>query len=112
MMSTLVSAGMGVVTLTSTCAALGTAPVRVVIWKLLVELDALVDRACCCGAGIALTSHEVPVCGVLGFGGMKTWDVGSGSRVRSTCSGFADVACAGVVGVSSRANHASRSWTC
>ena len=72
MMSTLVSAGMGVVTVTSTCAALGTAPVRVVILKLLLELDALVDRACCCGAGIALEGSGVPVCGVLGFGGMKT----------------------------------------
>ena len=112
MMSTLVSAGMFVVTVTSTCAALGTAPVRVVIWKLLLELDALVDRACCCGAGIALKGSGVPVCGVLALGGTKTWGVGSGSRVRSTCSGFADVACAGVVGVSSRVNHASRSWTC
>ena len=72
MMSTLVSAGMGVVTVTSTCAALGTAPVRVVILKLLLELDALVDRACCCDAGIALLGSGVPVCGVFGFGDMKT----------------------------------------
>ena len=79
MMSTLVSAGVGVVTVTSTCAALGTAPAREVMLKLLLGLDALVDRACCCGAGIALEGSRSPVCGVLGCGGMKTWDVGSGS---------------------------------
>ena len=64
MMSTLVSAGIGVVTVTSTFAALGTAPVRVVILKLLQELDAL--------AGIALLGSGVPVGGVFGLGGMKT----------------------------------------
>ena len=71
MMSTLVSAGMGVVTVTSTCAALGTAPVRVVILKLLLELDALVGRACCCDGGIALLGSGAPIGGAFELGNMK-----------------------------------------
>ena len=43
MMSTLASAGMGVVTTTSTCAALGAVPGRVAMRKLLLELEALAD---------------------------------------------------------------------
>ena len=104
MMSTLVSSGAGVVTMTSTFAALGTAPVRVVILKLLQELDAL--------AGIALLGIGVPVGGDFELGDMKKWGEASGSLVRSNCSGFASAACAGVVGGSLRVNHVSRSWIC
>ena len=83
MMSTLVSSGAGVVTMTSIFAALGTAPVRAVIEKLLLELVALVDGACCCGAGIALLGSGVPVGGVFELVGMKTLVGASGSLVES-----------------------------
>jgi len=61
MMSTLVSAGIGVVTVTSTCAALGAVPDKVVIRKLLLELEALADCACVFGAGIALGAARCQV---------------------------------------------------
>ena len=99
MMSTLVSAGIGVVTVTSTCAAPGMVPDKVVIRKLLLELEALADCACVFGAGNALRGSEVPGCGVLGLVDMNLWGAGSGSLVRSICTGVAGVSCAGVFGV-------------
>ena len=83
MMSTLVSAGMGVVTMTSTCAALGAVPGRVAMRKLLLELEALAGCACAFCAGMDS--------GGSGFSGKILWGAGSGSPVRSICAGAANV---------------------
>ena len=67
MMSTLVSAGMGVVTMTSTCAVLSAVPGRAVMLKLLLELEALAGCACGFCAGMGLGGSAVPGCVVLGL---------------------------------------------
>ena len=84
MMSTLVSAGMGVVTMTSTCAVLGAVPCRVAMRKLLLELEALAGCACGFCAGMGLGGSD--------FSGKNLRGGGSGSPVRSICAGGASVA--------------------
>ena len=59
MMSTLVSAGMGVVTATSTCVVLSAAPGRAVMQKLLLELEAVACCACGVCAGMVLAGSGV-----------------------------------------------------
>ena len=65
--STLVSAGMGVVTTTSTCAVLSAVPGRAVMRKLLLELEALACCACGFCAGMVLAGSGVPGGVVLGL---------------------------------------------
>ena len=59
-MSTLVSAGVGVVTATCTCAVQSADPGRAVMPNLLLELDAIACCACDSCAGLVLAGSGVP----------------------------------------------------
>ena len=86
-MSILVSAGMGVVTATSTCVVLSVAPGKGVMQKLLLlELEVVACCACSFCAGLVLAGSGVPGGVVLGLL-IEVKILWSGSRVRSICVG-------------------------
>ena len=91
MMSTLVSAGVGVVTATCTCAVLSAEPGRAVMPKLLLELDAIACCACDFCAGLVLAGSGVP--GGVDLDLFKDVKIlcgaESGRRVRWICTGAA-----------------------
>ena len=91
MMSTLVSAGVGVVTATCTCAVLSAEPGRVVMPNLLLELDAIACRACDFCAGVVLAGSGVP--GGVDLDLLREVKIlcgaESGWRVRWVCAGAA-----------------------
>ena len=91
-MSILVSAGMGVVTATSTCVVLGVAPGRGVMQKLLLlELEVVACCGCCFCAGLVLAGSGVP--GGVDLDLLRDVRIlcgaESGRRVRWICSGAA-----------------------
>jgi len=94
MMSTLVSAGVGVVTATCTSAVPNAEPGRVDMAKLLLELDAIACRACGLSAGMVLAGSGVP--GGVDLDLLREVKIlcgaESGWRVRWICAGAACLA--------------------
>ena len=90
-MSTLVSAGVGVVTATCTCAVLSAEPGRAVMPTLLMELDAIACCACDLCAGLVLAGSGVP--GGVDLDLLRDVKIlcgaASGWRVRWICAGAA-----------------------
>ena len=93
-MSTLVSAGVGVVAATCTCAVASAEPGRVDNAKLLLEFERMACRACGLSAGLVLAGSGV-------FGGVDLallrevkilCGAESGRRVRCGCAGAAFLA--------------------